>query len=67
MMNAANFYSGRAYFQSALTDDHGGWFFQVRGARTFGPFIDREEMLLALRAFVKACVATGDSGGRPHG
>ena len=63
-MNPVNFRAGRTFYQSSRGGTGDGWYFQARQARTIGPFQSRDEMLSALRSFVNACVAAGDSGGR---
>jgi hypothetical protein len=63
-MNTVNFHAGRAFYQSSSETTINGWYFMGRGGRTYGPFLQRDSMQAALRTFVKACVAAGDTGGR---
>jgi hypothetical protein len=43
------------------------WYFQAREGNA-GPFESKQEAQVALKEFIKACIATGNTGGRePNG
>jgi hypothetical protein len=63
-MKIVRFQEGRTFYQSTPEGITNGWFFLVRGGNAVGPFESGDDLQTALRSFLKACLSSGDGGGR---
>ncbi len=62
-MALAHYRSDRMFFQTVVGQT-GGWYFQAREGKLYGPYDTRLRADLALREFVADCIRRRDSGGR---
>ena len=62
-MDTANFRAGRFFYQSFITGEESGWFFNAREG-AFGPFKTKLEAQFELELFIQRCIAENKSGGR---
>lgn len=54
----------RIFYVDPAEDNRPGWYLNVRGGRTFGPFRDKAEAQEALARLVRRYQANNDTGGR---
>ena len=62
-MDTANFRAGRFFYQSFITGEASGWFFNAREG-AFGPFKTKLEAQFELELFIHRCIEENKSGGR---
>ena len=56
-------FSERVFFLSPLYSS-GGWYFRVRGGKSKGPYLRREQAVSAAGDYADECRRLGDAGGR---